>query len=265
MVTPATPEQLPGNRPLKAKSASLSLYHMDPGHHREASRWHDADHKAEVIGSAADIFISQRWVTPPDWIDLRPKSDLPEGGGEYVNLYWSAATPDELSATFQALGTDLASVGRMDTVRYMHRVWPNAGVGNKLVPAWLTTRPGYTVSAAAVTASTNMTGLVTIVGSGAAGEDFHRWHEGEYLPKVLETGLFAGAAKLAPEEANEAGVYLTLLYLDTDSPADAYVEYREKLASWTSESKGAPDSWAGHATVFESLAAPSIGHYDYYE
>ncbi|MCL2395570.1 MAG: hypothetical protein FWC87_12905 [Acidimicrobiaceae bacterium] len=264
MLTTATPEQLPGNRPPKAKCASVTLYHMDPGHHREAAAWHDADHKAEVIASVPNVFISQRWVTPPAWSALRPPSDLPEGGGEYVNIYWSSGTADELSADFSRLGADLDAVGRMDTVRYMHLVWPT-GAPARLRPTYLETRPGLPISAAAVTASTAMTGLVANVGNGPGDDDFDRWYETEYLPKVLDTKLFAGAARLALDHPDHRGVSLTLLYLDARSPADAYVEYRERVRAWAAEPNGAPDAWPGHTTTFETIAQPSIGRYDVYD
>jgi hypothetical protein len=270
MLITSTPEQLPGDRPPKAQRASVTLYHMDPGHHREASIWHDADHKAEVIASVPHVFISQRWVTPPSWMALRPPSKLPEGGGEYVNVYWSSGTAEALSEDFNRLGTDLGAVGRMDTVRYMHLIWPT-GAGSRLRPTCLETRPGLPISAAAVTASTAMTGLVATVGrgptsgGGPAGGDFDRWHETEYLPKVLATNLFAGVAKLALDHPDHRGTYITLLYTDEPAPAETYGEYREKVRAWAADPNGAPDAWPGHTAIFETIAQPSIGRYDVYD
>lgn len=259
-----TTDPLPGDWPTKARSASVTLYHMDPGHHREASVWHDADHKAEVIASVPGVFISQRWVTPPAWIPLRPHSDLPDGGGEYVNVYWCTNTADELSADFGRLGSSLGGVGRMDTVRYMHLVWPTGG-DMKMRPAFFAAGPSLTTSPAAITASTAMTGLVAVVGTGPTG-DFDRWYETEYVPKVLATGLFAGAAQLAVGEPRDGrATALTMLYLDTPDPAGAYVDYREHVRSWADEARGVPDAWDGHETVFETVAQPSIGRYDVYD
>ena len=51
---------------MKAKTASLTLYHFEPGHHREVCQWHDRDHKPEVVGTVPNIFVSQRWVAPRD-------------------------------------------------------------------------------------------------------------------------------------------------------------------------------------------------------
>ena len=104
---------------MKAHSALLSLYSIEPGRHREATMWHDADHKAEVIGSLATVFISQRWVTPPEWLPLRFAPNLPDGGGEYVNLYWSSAEPADLQRNFSAFGRAMTLAGRMGPVQYM--------------------------------------------------------------------------------------------------------------------------------------------------
>ena len=81
---------------MKANCASLTLYHFAQGHHREVCVWHDQDHKPEVVGTVPGIFISQRWVAPPQMKALWPPSSLNAGGGEYVNLYWTTTTPDDL-------------------------------------------------------------------------------------------------------------------------------------------------------------------------
>ena len=59
---------------MKARSASLTLYHFEPEHHKEVCMWHDQDHKPEVVGTVPNIFISQRWVAPPEL----------SGGGRHV-------------------------------------------------------------------------------------------------------------------------------------------------------------------------------------
>src|SRR3954449_6093538 len=108
---------------MKARTASISMYHFEPGHHREVSIWHDQDHKPEVVATVPGIFISQRWVAPPDLMAARPRSSLAHAGGEYVNLYWTTTTPEQLRADFQVLGRRLEMVGRMEPMRYIHRTW----------------------------------------------------------------------------------------------------------------------------------------------
>ena len=92
---------------MKANSASLTLYHFEQGHHREVCVWHDQDHKPEVVGTVPHIFISQRWVATPELIAQQPPGLLEHHGGEYVNLYWSSGTPEELESNFSVLGRRL--------------------------------------------------------------------------------------------------------------------------------------------------------------
>ncbi len=184
---------------MKAQSALLSLYHIESGRHREATMWHDADHKAEVIGSMATVFISQRWVIPPEWLPYRFGPTLAGNGGEYVNLYWSTSRPEALQRDFTAFGQQMTAAGRMKTVQYMTKTWPE-GSSVPAIPVLAESRPGLAISGAAVTASMTMTALMTVVevvGDSAERAAFAQWHEQVYLPKVLGTGLFAGTAKWA--------------------------------------------------------------------
>src|SRR5690554_2876670 len=113
------------------------MYHFQPGHHREVCMWHDADHKPEVVGTMPHVFISQRWVATPDLIALRPPTDLPHQGGEYVNLYWSSGTPEEMSRDFDALGNRLTAAGRMQPMQYIERT-----AGFRLQPVSVQARAG---------------------------------------------------------------------------------------------------------------------------
>ncbi len=252
---------------MKAKSALLSLYAIEPGRHREAAMWHDADHKAEVIGSLATVFISQRWVTPPEWLPLRFSSNLPDGGGEYVNLYWSSAEPAELQRNFSAFGRAMTLAGRMEPVRYMTKTWPE-GSSVPAVPVLVESGPGRPISGPAVTASTSMTALMTVIESVTDESErsaFAQWHEQVYLPMVLSTGLFAGVAKLAMVSDDAPGQFVTLYYLDSPDPGADYTRFKQTAARWGSQPEVAPPVSSTYELIFESLACPSIGRYDFYE
>lgn len=251
---------------MKAHSASVTLYHMTPGHHRETAAWHDADHKAEVVGSLPEVFLSQRWVTPPDWIPLRRSSDLADGGGEYVNIYWSSGSAQDLERNFGELGAQLKAVGRMDPVKHMKCVWPTTR-HHLLRPLFARARPGLAISGEAVTASTANTGLLTVIHhllDDPQRNAYLRWHEAEYLSMVLETGLFAGVAKLALDSSSHQETYVTLLYTDAPSPKDAYLELGGIEQAWR-RGHDFPGAESFCQPIFESLACPSIGRYDLYE
>jgi hypothetical protein len=128
---------------MKAQSAALTLYHFAPGHHKEVCMWHDQDHKPEVVGTMPSIFISQRWVAPTDLMAARPPSSLEHNGGEYVNLYWSTGTPDEMEADFRALGHRLELVGRNLCVVFYYTDCPDPSATytafQEIAAGWRTT------------------------------------------------------------------------------------------------------------------------------
>ena len=245
---------------MKARSASMTLYHFEPGHHREVCMWHDADHKPEVVGTMPHVFISQRWVTPPDWMALRGPTDLPHQGGEYVNLYWSAGTAEEMQRDFDYLGKRLEAVGRMAPMKYIHRAW-----GSRLKPVSVQTPLGLPHSGEAITGSIVTTGLMVVVGEvtdAAKRADYLHWHEHEHIPLILETGLFAAAAKLLPDDPNQ---YVALYYTDDPDPKRVYGEFQRVAASWRTEGKDFPNADAVRKRIMGAMYRPSMGQYEFYD
>jgi hypothetical protein len=249
---------------MKAKCASLTLYHFAHGHHREVCVWHDQDHKPEVVGTVPGIFISQRWVAPPEMKELWPPSSLNAGGGEYVNLYWTTTTPDELDTDFQVLGRRLESVGRMEPMRHIQRTW-----GRRLRPVSAMIRVGLPLSADAVTCATQNTGLMLSIeemSDGPERDAYARWHEAEHLPMILETGIFTCAVKLMSEAAEDRNLLVVLCYTDRPDPGAAYTEFLETSAGWANNATtDFPHAAAVRKQIHHGIYRPSIGHYEFYE
>lgn len=254
---------------MKLNVGALSMYHIADGHHRETARWHDADHKAEVIATVPGIFLSQRWVTPPGWLGLRPASPLAHGGGEYVNLYWSSGSDAELTRDFADLGARLTAVGRMRPAElFMEKVWP-VHARSRIHLTSVQGRPGLATSAEAAMAATSNTALLTVIDSvsDAGVGDYGAWQCDHYIPMVLSTGIFTAAALCTlGEGANtDDGQFVTLYYLDSDAPEAGYRQFREIRARWNAEGKlGPQQAGSGHRQVLETLAVPSIGNYSFY-
>jgi len=243
---------------MKAKSASMTLYHFQPGHHKEVCLWHDSDHKPEVLGAMPHVFVSQRWVAPPDWMSLRAPSDLPHQGGEYVNLYWSSGTAQEMTQDFEYLGKRLEAVGRMGPMKYIERTW-----GGRLRPLSVRTRPGEPLSGEAVTGSTMMTGLMVVIGQvtdESRRAAYLHWHEHEHMPLIMETKLFAGAAKLMSDDPNE---YIALYYTDDPDPKKVHAEFRKVMAS--NRDNDFPNADAVRKRVLAAMYRPSMGQYEFYD
>jgi hypothetical protein len=243
---------------MKAQSASLTLYHFADGHHREVCVWHDQDHKPEVVATTPGIFISQRWVAPPDLMAARSPSTLPHNGGEYVNLYWSSGSAEQLHADFDVLGRRLELVGRMQPMQYIERTF-----GRRLRPVSFQTRPGLGLSAEAVTCAPQNGGLFLVIGElqpDAGGADFAAWHETEHIPEILATGIFSGAAKLMSAAADEPNLMVILYYSDRTDPVGTYRDFR----SAASGLRPHPDAERAFRRVHSGMYRPSIGFYDYY-
>ena len=252
---------------MKANGAAFSLYHMEAGHHRATCTWHDNDHKAEVIGSLPGVYSTQRWVTPPEWMKLRPPNDLPYGGGEYINMYWTAETGAELSARFRELGRELTAAGRMAPMAYMKRSWPESGE-TPWHPTTITAGEKTVTSAEGVLASIGMTGLVSVIEvahDGADPNEVSRRQANEIIPAVVATGLFAGAAQLNSDKPTVAGTSVLLYYVDADDPAEVFGEYRRFVESTAKSDKQFAAHQGSVETIFESVSCPSMGHYEYWD
>jgi hypothetical protein len=248
---------------MKARSASLTLYHFEPGHHREVCVWHDQDHKPEVVGTMPHVYISQRWVAPPDLKALRPPSSLEHQGGEYVNLYWSSGTPEEMQSDFSVLGRRLEVVGRMQPMRYIHRTW-----GRRLVPISMQARPGLQLSAEAATFTPQTSSVLLVVMELASSDNrdaFAQWHASVHMPMILETGIFSAAVKLISSDPQERDVCVIMYYSDRPDPVSAYREFQDISRGWRNTDKDFPDAASARRIVHSGMYRPSIGHYEYYD
>jgi hypothetical protein len=245
----------------KVASGSLTLYHVEQGRHRDVLRWWDDDHKPEVLGTLPNVFLSQRWVAPPEWVALRPVTELPYRGGEYANLYWSSGSVAELERDFTELGTRLARLGRSGPTD-LTRLWPSVP-RRRLRPTLVAAGPGATVSADAVPAVHANTGLTVLIGEyrgGAPWADFCRWQESEQIPALLDMGLYSGIARFVSDAADLHATYVLLAYTDAAHPESGFAQLLDTAAD---RARG-PYS-GGHHTVFAGIYQPSIGHYEIYD
>jgi hypothetical protein len=247
---------------MKAKSASLNLFHLEQGHHQEVCRWHDEDHRPEVLGSAPDIFISQRWVAPPAFAAARPSGSLEYNGGEYVNLYWSAGEPAEIDAGFAMLRRRLVPAGRMSLMRYIQMPW-----NERLRPLSAHVRSDVTLSAEAMTCAPQNTGLMVVISQLLASDAQHAfddWTQSVYLPMVLEAGIFSAALRLTVDPPGPVRRTVDFFYTDRPDPLAAYLEFRELSADWKSAGEEFPGIDRVRTRVHEGIYRPSRGDDEFY-
>jgi hypothetical protein len=250
-------------RAMKAGTVSLGLWHLEPGHHKEVCQWHDADHKPEVLGTTPHVFISQRWVASPAMVDKRSAARLPHGGGEYVNLYWTTGTPDELGRDFEALGARLTAVGRMEPNKYITSAWRT-----RTRPVSLQARNGLVQSPEAVPAAPVNTGLMIVIlelRDTPERDAYARWHETEHIPMILNTGLFTGAVKVMGSDPDRQNHLAMLFYTDVDDTQSAYLELQQMLADWRKTGRAFPDADNVRTLLHSSMYCNSIGQYDFYD
>jgi hypothetical protein len=215
---------------VKARSASLNLFHFVPGRHRDLRRWHDQDHRPEVLGGMPEIFISQRWVAPPEFVAARPHGGLPHVGGEYVNLYWSSGLAEDIDPGFAVLRRRLEPAGRMAMMEYIDIVW-----NGRLEPVAATTRAGLDLSIEAVLCAPQTTGLIVLIDElarSADGPSFARWLDSEHTPRVLDTQLFMGAVRLATVVPAGDKAMVTFLYSERPDPLatfNAFLQFEAEL------------------------------------
>jgi hypothetical protein len=248
---------------MKAGTVSLGLWHIEPGHHREVCQWHDADHKPEVLGTTPNVFISQRWVASPAMVAARSAATLPDGGGEYVNLYWTSGTPDELGRDFEELGTRLTAAGRMEPNKYIHTAWRT-----RTRPQSLQARPNQVQSAEAVPAAPLNRGLMVVVKElleAPQREAYLKWYQNEHVPRVLDTGLFTGAATVSGSDAERQQHMAVLFYTAEEDVLGVYVELQKRLAEWRATGREFPESVRVSRVLHSSIYTNSIGQYDFYD
>jgi hypothetical protein len=248
---------------MKAGTISLGLWHIEPGHHREVCQWHDVDHKPEVLGTTPNVFISQRWVAPPAMVAARSRSRLQFGGGEYVNLYWTTGTPEQLGKDFRELGARMTELGRMEPNKYIHTTWRTS-----TRPASLQARAGQVLSAEAVPASPVNSGMMLMVVEVQAGprrDDYVRWLQTERVPMMLETGLFNGEVEVAGADPDRENHVAALFYTDVDDPTAAYLEVHKIFADWNKNGHGFPEADQVRTVLHSSMYTNSIGRYEFYD
>jgi hypothetical protein len=248
---------------VKAGTINLGLWHIEPGHHREVCQWHDVDHKPEVLGTTPNVFISQRWVATPAMIAARAPGRLADGGGEYVNLYWTTGTPDELRQDFQALGARLTDVGRMEPNKYIHTSWRTS-----TTPGPLQARPDQVLSAEAVAASPVNTGMLLVINDvpdGPRRDEYVRWRQAERIPMILGTGLFDGAVTVTGSDADRQSHVADLFYTRVDDPTSAYLELQTLLADWSKTGRDFPDVNQVRTKLHSCMYTNSIGRYEFHD
>ncbi len=261
---------------MRLKSARLSVAHCEPGHHLEFNRWHDYDHRPEIMSNTPLCYWALRWVAPPDYVAVRPPTELPYGGGEYFYIYLSEGTQEQWAADVAAVSRKLNFNGREEPLRYLKSAF---GGGVHLTGA--ATRPGLELSADAVPLAPGNTALVvniTEVTDVDRREEYARWHDAVLVPAVLREDICSAYYHFMPvvqaevddrTRQNERTLrgfgpdaprrfHIFLYFMDFPEPLAAFERYKRTVQ------QHAPlnDAWK---PVFTGIYRPIVpGQYDFY-
>lgn len=185
---------------MRARSASLLLLHYEPGTHEEITRWHEEIHRPEMHASIPHIYHSEDWVAPAEYLPARPPTDLGRGGGEYLSLYWSDGSVEDLLEGVRQFAQASSEAGKYHP--FQEVVWRE-----RLRVTGGQVRPGLDVTVDTVPLLHN-TGLVAIISRG-------RW-DASRLFQTDGTGVFSGHYSLEP--MHDPGIRVDLYFVERGDP-----------------------------------------------
>jgi hypothetical protein len=96
-------------------------------------------------------------------------------------------------------------------------------------------------------------------------EAYVKWYRTEHIPRVLETGLFTGAATVSGSDAERQQHMAVLFYTDEDDVLGVYAELQKRLADWRATGREFHESARVSRVLHSSIYTNSIGQYDFYD
>jgi hypothetical protein len=243
---------------MKAKSATVMLLYYEPGTHEEVTRWHEEIHRPEMHGTIPHIYHSEDWLSPVEYMALRPPTDLPRNGGEYLCLYWSQGTAQEL---FEGVRKYAAEVRERNAYHpHQEITWRD-----RMVVSAGQVRPGLEVTVDAVPLLHN-TGLPLTISelAGSGGRQaYERWSEEVQVPRMLASGIFSGHYGLHSIEGGEQNAYVDIYFVERGDPIEKYRELQALEAGWQQDGAGSSGPQSGPKPIFRGLYRRIIpGQYD---
>ena len=199
---------------MKAKSALAAFLTCPPDRHRDFNVWHDEDHRPENHGQIEHVYHSVRYVAEPEHIAAQQVLDggLVERGGEYLAMYWSTATPEQLLYDMTVVREQLRLLGRCEPInRDFRAVWRDRV---HVVRAYVA--PESVLSADAVPLAPHR-GIVATLGQYP--QELGAWarrHEAEFVPHLLSSGDVAGVFTFMPMKEEDHHLFVHVWFTRSD-------------------------------------------------
>ena len=199
---------------MKAASALTAFLTCPPGRHRAFNEWHDTDHRPENHGQIDHIYHSVRYVAEREQLAARQvlEGGLAGPGGEYLAMYWSTASPEQLLYDMTVVRERLRLLGRCEPInRDFRAVWRDrVHVVRAYVP------PGSILSADAVPLAPHDGVVATL---GQYPPELAAWarrHDDEFVPRLLAGGDVAGIFTFMPMKEQDHHLFVHLWFTTGD-------------------------------------------------
>lgn len=218
---------------MKAKSATLMLLWYKPGEHEEVTRWHEEVHRPEMHGGIPDIYHSEDWVAPLDYMQARPPSEIPKQGGEYLCIYLSQGTAEDLYEGVQKYSAAGRAANKYHP--YQEILWRERlaiYAGHK--------REGLELDLDAVPLRHNTGILCTIteVPDASKRPAYEQWLNEVQIPRMLGTGIFSGHLGSHPMGEAGLGTYVEFFYVESGDALEQYKRLQEIQQGWDGDGGG---------------------------
>jgi hypothetical protein len=236
---------------LKVQSGSAVMFHYLPGQHQHVVEWHNEIHRPEIHGAVPHVFYSQDFVAPPDYVAAREHADLPMAGGEYLSLYWSEGSLEELGEDNRKASQDRRNAGAYHP--FQDVVW---AARMRAVGAYPRPGLGYDVNAAPFAPNSGLVLVAEQIVAPTRQVEYAAWVEHVQIPRVLGLGPFSACFTFMHDSAAGNGL-LQFWFVDRADPLESLGKLR------ANDESSAPEGV--RRTVLRGAYQPVIqGHYDVY-
>jgi hypothetical protein len=236
------------------------MFHYLPGEHRHVAEWHNEIHRPEIHGAVPHVFYSQDFVAPPAYVAARQHADLPMAGGEYLSLYWSEGSLEQLGEDNRKASQDRRNAGSYHP--FQDVVWAARTRARSVHP-----RPGlaYDVNAAPFAPNTGLVLIVEEILDPARQAEYEAWIEQVHIPRVLDLGPFSACFAFTHDSARGAGL-IQYWFVDRSDPLESLGQLRRAEDAWHAAGAYPSALDSVRRKVFCGAYQPvHVGQYDVYE
>ena len=180
-------------------------------------------------------------------------------GGEYLSLYWSEGSLEELSEDNRKASQNRRNAGSYHP--FQDVVWAARMRAHAAYPR---AELGYDVNAAPFAPNTGLVLVVEQIADAARRAEYAAWLEQVHVPRVLELGPFSACFAFDQETADGPGV-IHFWFVDRADPLESYALLQRNEDAWRRDGAYPAGIDSLRRTVFRGAYQPiSSGQFDVY-